>query len=78
MITFDLELTDTFAGETNYSWVRRATITAPDGLSDLALVRRANRALDISGVRRNTQTHGDLIQLDVVGACVRGFITARY
>jgi hypothetical protein len=26
---YDIEMTDTFAGEANYCWVRRATIEAP-------------------------------------------------
>ena len=28
-ITYNIELTDLFQGEANYSWVRRATIEAP-------------------------------------------------
>lgn len=28
--TFDVEMTDTFAGEANYSWVRRAAVTVPE------------------------------------------------
>ena len=27
---YDVEYTDTFAGEANYSWVRRAVISVPD------------------------------------------------
>ena len=27
---YDIEYTDTFAGEANYSWVRRAVISVPD------------------------------------------------
>ena len=30
MISYDVELTDAFAGEANYSWVKRATITTPE------------------------------------------------
>lgn len=30
MPKFNVELTDTFAGEANYSWVRRAIIHAPE------------------------------------------------
>ncbi len=30
MLTCDVEYTDTFGGEANYSWVRRATITVPE------------------------------------------------
>lgn len=28
--TFNVEYTDTFGGEANYSWVRRATVTMPE------------------------------------------------
>ena len=27
---YDVEYTDTFAGEANYSWVRRAVVSVPD------------------------------------------------
>ena len=30
IITFDVEYTDTFGGEANYCWVRRATVTVPE------------------------------------------------
>jgi hypothetical protein len=30
LATFNVEYTDTFGGEANYSWVRRATVTVPD------------------------------------------------
>ena len=28
--TYDVELTDTFGGEANYSWVKRASVTIPE------------------------------------------------
>lgn len=28
--TYDVELTDTFAGEANYCWVKRAAVTVPE------------------------------------------------
>lgn len=28
--TYEVEYTDTFGGEANYSWVRRATVTVPE------------------------------------------------
>jgi len=47
--TYDVEYTDTFAGEANYCWVRRAVITVPElthygytGSTDGSYVR-ANR-----------------------------------
>ena len=45
---YRVEVTDTFGGESNYSWVRRHTITAK---SDLAAVRKAKAAEGWSGVR---------------------------
>ena len=30
MMTFDIEYTDTFGGEANYSWVRRAVVSMPE------------------------------------------------
>lgn len=30
MHTYEVEYTDTFGGEANYSWVRRATVTVPE------------------------------------------------
>ncbi len=30
MLKFDVEYTDTFGGEANYCWVKRATVTVPE------------------------------------------------
>lgn len=30
MLTFNIELTDTFGGEANYSWVRHAIVSMPE------------------------------------------------
>lgn len=56
------EYTDTFGGEANYSWVKRATIEAGDEPSALALIRRAKAALGLSGLRGVTYRHGDTIE----------------
>lgn len=68
------EYTDTFAGEANYSWVRRATFEAPDNASDALLVRRAKRALGIAG-RHAKSGHADCIVLHPAGECTVIFIT---
>lgn len=54
----NVEYTDTFAGEANYSWVRRATVTMPElthygytGSADGSYVR-ANRAYNRELMRR--------------------------
>jgi hypothetical protein len=68
------EITDTFGGETNYSWVRRAEVSIV-GAGNRAVVRRAKKALGVSGERTITHDFGDSIQLDFVGQCKRMFIT---
>ena len=76
MNTWEIEVTDTMAGEANYSWVRRASVTMPDlthygydGCTNYAradkgytreLMRRAKAALGLTGVRGRRETHGDV------------------
>lgn len=74
---YDIEMTDTFGGEANYCWVRRATIEAPCTSTSAMLVRRAKRALGITG-RHKTTDWGDLIRLDLAGACICIFITPTH
>lgn len=68
------EITDTFGGEANYSWVRRGEVELREGASDLALVRAVKKALGLSGVRCTRSEIGELIELRPVGACVVVFI----
>ena len=70
------EMTDTFGGEANYSWVRRSECEA-DGASDFAIVRRIKRQLGLGGVRCTREILGETIVLRPVGACVVIFIDFR-
>jgi len=45
---YDVEYTDTFGGDANYSWVRRTQIEAP---TLLAAIRKAKRFVGLDGVR---------------------------
>ena len=73
---YDIEMTDTFGGEANYCWVRRATIEVPDGTdTSRIIVRRAKKALGITGRHKLITATGDLIRLDLTGACICIFIT---
>lgn len=74
-MAYDIEVTDTFGGEANYSWVKRFTIPDRPRESTLALVRRAKKAAGLNGVKCDTSNYGDLWQLDVRGACIVAFIT---
>ena len=69
-----IEVTDTFGGEANYSWVKEILISTPKPLSDRAIVRRAKAALGWSGVRCNRENHGDTIALWQRNACWVCFI----
>ena len=73
------EFTDTYGGEANYSWVRRATIEVPDTLSDRAIVRRAKKALGVEGIRaKRRENYGDQIWLWGIGGCTVLFIIIEY
>jgi hypothetical protein len=71
----NFEYTDTFGGESNYSWVRRDTVEAPDTLSDRAIVRRAKAWAGLSGIRSRVEKFGDMIAIHPHGICHVVFIT---
>lgn len=70
----NIEYTDTFQGEANYSWVHRYHCKAK-GLSDRKLVRLAKRAAGLVGIRCKVEDHGDLIVVKPQGMCRIIFIT---
>lgn len=72
-MTWSVEHTDTFGGEANYSWVRRATIEAPD--SRQAIMRRAKAAVGLTGVRGRTHNFGDMLEFRPYGQCTVMFVT---
>ena len=79
-VVYDMELTDTYAGEANYSWVKRATLVYATEPTDRALVLAAKRALGLTGIkctRDDWSDTGATIQLDPRGLCQRAFITRR-
>ena len=70
------EVTDTFGGEANYSWVKRGTIECKPGeeYSDLAAIRRVKKAIGWNGVRCKTEQWGEQIVLRPTGMCQVCFI----
>ena len=62
-----VEHTDTFGGEANYSWVNRVEFTVPDEASDLQIVRRAKAELGLTGVACKRNDLGDAIELRPIG-----------
>lgn len=90
---YDIEYTDTFGGDANYSWVRRDTITMPelthygyDGGTNYAkanrafnreLMKRAKAAVGLTGVRGRTDHNGHYSEFRPYGMCTVLFITYR-
>ena len=65
--------TDTFGGESNYSWVRREEYTGKNK-SDLAIIRAAKKFAGISGVRSRVENYGDMLAIYPAGICQVVFI----
>ena len=78
MVTWDIEVTDTFSGQANYSWVDRYAISTPDDISDLALVRRIKSVAGYSGIRGRTEISGDSVEIRFPARCVVIFANVRY
>ena len=74
IVSYRLELTDTFAGEANYSWVRRGEIAASGDTSRVAIVRRAKKWAGLSGLRCRVYDYGDAIDIRPHGRCVVLFV----
>jgi hypothetical protein len=69
------ELTDTFGGEANYSWVNRGTVEVKENASDYAIVRKVKEAVGWNGHRCERDSYGDMITLYPRGICQVLFIT---
>lgn len=91
MNKYNIELTDTFSGEANYSWVKRASVTMPelthygyDGGTNYAkankvfereLMKAAKAKMELTGVRGVTTWHGGSGEFRPYGQNVVLFIT---
>jgi hypothetical protein len=76
-ITYEVECTDTFGGEANYTWVRREEIKVPKGASRRMLIGRAKRAVGRQAVPTRNSELGDGLRMDVVGAAIVIFVTCK-
>lgn len=91
MNKYEIEITDTFGGEANYSWVKREFFAMPDlthygygGSTNYVkanktysreLVKRAKRIAGWTGLRCNVETWGDTIRIEPKGSCIVAFVT---
>lgn len=71
------EVTDTYGGASNYSWVIRGKVESKPGaeFSDLAAVRRVKRRIGWNGTPCRVEKYGDMIALYPRGVCQVCFIT---
>jgi hypothetical protein len=74
---FNVEYTDTFGGEANYSWVDRQTIQVPEEATDLLIMRRAKAAVGLTGVKGHTENHGDEFIFRPYGMCTVLFVAFK-
>ena len=73
MKTFTIEITDTFGGEANYSWVRRYTYRAKSFRGAIGMLAR-----EYGGGWRKEIECGDYAQYKMRGACITCFITVTF
>lgn len=81
---YAVEYTDTFGGEANYSWVRRACVEGPAELAATVkerrntqrlIMRRAKAAVGLAGARGRTSDFGDGYAFRPYGSCTVLFVT---
>ena len=70
-----IEYTDTFCGETNYSWVKRFELTVPEELSDKTIMRIAKELCGLAGVRGQWYECSDSLKFVPVNSNTVLFIT---
>ena len=91
---YEIEYTDTFGGEANYCWVRRATVTMPelthygyDGgtnycaanrIYERELMRKAKEAVGITGARGRKDSYGDNLEFRPYGCATVMFVSPVY
>ena len=73
-----VEYTDTFGGEANYCWVKRETLELPCGLSNVAIMKRAKKAMGLSGVRGRSYHNGDSWEFRPANHCTVMFANVVY
>jgi hypothetical protein len=70
---YDYEMTDTFAGEANYCWIKRGTVKAS---SFTGAIRAAKRQVDWLPRRHRVDMRcGDMVRIVAKGAPICMFIT---
>ena len=75
---WNLEYTDTFAGEANYSWVNREQYVAKDNQSNRSLVKEFKAMLGLTGVKGRSIWYDDAWEFRPFGRHTIAFATLEY
>jgi len=59
----NIEHTDTFAGESNFSWINRISFEFPEGISNRTIIRKVKEWAGWTGIRCDKEIYGDFIIL---------------
>lgn len=70
-----LEMTDTFGGEANYSWVKRHALDGHDTVTRRQAVMAAKAWAGWTGLRCKTEDCGGMVAIRPCGICQVLFIT---
>ena len=92
--TYDVEYTDTFAGEANYFWVKPASITVPElphyryddangyakasKAQERQIMRKAKASVGLTGARGRKEYHEETIAFYPYGSCTVMFVSFQY
>lgn len=90
---YDVEYTDTFGGEPNYAWVKRAVVSMPelthygyDGGTNYykankvfkrELMKKAKAVIGLTGMRGTVTEYGETIEFRPYRSCTVMFITYK-
>jgi len=75
---YEIEHTDTFGGEANYSWVRRETIRVAHKASKRSIMIHAMRAIGMSGYKiKESEEYADVIKVTWRNTAQIAFITYK-
>ena len=76
--TIKIEHTDTFGGESNYSWVRCYEETTSTPLTQRQIVRIAKRLTGLTGIPCRVTNYGDMLDIRPYRICQVVFVSFDY
>ena len=74
-MAWNFEVTDTFGGDANYSWVRRERFAPKRELTDRGVVRALKAFAGFTGYKARVYSHGDMFEVRPHGLCQVAFAT---